>query len=218
MPHGTPASIRLCVACLLVSAASGVELVLHDLTAGLETLPAAFTFRLDDGIVTTSSDDAFDLALALSAGYLNAWSIRGSRHGLSLGLEGLASEQHYRSPSGDGVLRGLGVRLGMGYAVALNDQFTLLVGPSIDVGVAQLSHDAPLGSIDADGTWLRFGGSTRIRWRLPGRRWSLTAMGGWCTATHQLDGDGYELELEQSGLQFGIGCQWTLHTAPTRLE
>jgi len=202
---------------IALSQAQALELVLHDVTTSIESAPRDFDYTISDDLGTINGDDTFDVALELTAGLQHAWAVRGSRHGFMLGGQGVFSRALYSGDSSDGSLTGFAVRIEPAYALALTDNVILTCGFIADYGLAELKHHSSVGSANADGTWYRIGALTRLRWKLS-RRWAVSADLGYDQASYDLDGDGLAVSLDQRGMRFGLGLNWSVWTAPVRLE
>ena len=211
--------LRSMAAVLIVSAPllNAAEPTVRDLTVDIELLPAEFDFELRSSEVAVDTEDSFDQALGFALGGRYGLGWPGSPHTVVGGLQLTAGLYEY-DPS-DASYTSYGVRATLGYGYAINDRWTVLGELLAEYGIAEFkfgTSDAVSG-IALDGDYDRFGAEVRGVFEISDQ-WLTNAHLGFMVGGASLDGDGRTLEMDQSGVLFGIGLSYRLGASPQRLE
>jgi hypothetical protein len=173
------------------------ELVMTDINLGFESLPVAYDFTINDGNTQRSGSSEFDLAFALSGRAVHAFSKPGSSGAFFAGVSGLVGACTY-AEGGDYTLA-IG-RVVAGYAYAFDDRWTFEVMPWVGYGYGQLS--IPGAGISSDysvsGTIIDYGAQLGFTYALS-QSWLIGARLGWQITSADLQGDGLDVTIDQSG-------------------
>lgn len=192
------------------------ELVVRDVRAAVLVRPGDFDFALDSDLIALSGEDAFDSGTGLELGTRYSFARPGSSWGLVVGGDAAADWYTYADDQG---MASYGVRACAGLGWAISDRWTVVGEAGLGYGFADLelpaTGAAPAFSADGDGLFYDARLSAIF---FPARRWSVHAHVGWLISEYDLEGDGVELELEQSGLYAGLGLTWLFSTKPRGLE
>lgn len=200
----------------LCTSVVGAELRVADLRLGIESRPADFDFEISNDLGTVSGSDSFDSGFAVSARGLYALRRPGSAGGWLLGGEVSASWHQYDEESDFTSLRLRGMG---GYGYALSDRWAVHGLLYVGTGVASLdlADGDTYDGFTADGSLVDYGAVAGVRYELS-RHWLLEAEAGWLESDAQLEGNGYDISVQETGPTFYIGATYRFGGLPPRLE
>lgn len=211
-------ALRL-VTCLLlglaaVISAQAAEVRLADLAVIAETQPTAVDWQWDDQLGSRQGSGQLDSAVAAGVGLRWGWGMAGRPHLLTA-----STDLRWTHASWDGaVIEGAVLRVGVGYARALSDQWLVSAGPTLAFGRQRFTRTSAVsGDLSMDGTVVEAGIAAGVRWSLGGN-WSVGADAGWQIERTRLAGDGATLALAGKGLRFGVSVAFTIDPQPRLLE
>lgn len=195
---------------------AGAEPTVRDLTIDLEILPAEFDFELRSDEVAVDTDDSFDQALGLAIGGRYGFGWAGSPHTVVGGLQATLGKYEY-DPS-DATFTSYGLRATLGYGYAIGDRWTVLGEVLGEYGLAEFELSASTaGGLSLEGDYTRLGLELRGVFDISDH-WLTNAHLGYMIGSATLDGSGRTLDMDQSGILFGIGLSYRFSAAPRRLE
>lgn len=194
----------------------GSELVVRNLHADLELLPADFDYEIDDGVVNRSGSDSFDQVVGLAVGARYSFASTGDSHGFLVGGQVTVAQGAYGSV---GHLTDYGVRAEGGYGYAISDDWT--VNAVLRVGYAwatfDLTDNGQFSSASLSGSGLSYGASLGVDYQLTDR-WQISASAGWLMTSFDLSGDGVDATIDRAGFCAGLGFLYRLSNQPSPLE
>lgn len=205
-----------CLACLLPAALPAVELVVRDIRAALLVRSSDFEFELDSPTFDRSGEDSFDSGTGVEVGARYSIAPTGGAWGLVFG--GDLTADWYSYDGGDGLsMYGLRAAGGGGWAIA--DRWTLVGELGAGYAFSELTVPATTAAAEftADGSALFYDARLSCLYRVA-KRWSVHAHVGYMIASHDLEGSGVDVTVDQDGLWAGLGVTWLFSTKPTRLE
>lgn len=203
---------------LLVLAAAlahaAVEPMAADLQVAVEARPGAYDYTWDDAGSVHSGADAFERALAVSAGLRWGFGQAASPHALLLGADLVAVDE--AAPDGD--RRGVMARLVVGHAFGIRPDLTWVSEAGIASGGMLRTIDrADIMPLELSGRADELTVQSGLRWRIGGGL-GLHAAGGWLLGRDRLSGDGVILDSTRSGALWTLGLSWTFDRRPRALE
>ncbi len=192
------------------------ELVMTDINLGIESLPTAYDFTLQDGTTTRSGSNEFDYGFGLSGRAVYAFSSPGANGAFFVG--GAIALVGYTFENSGNYYVAMG-RLVGGYAYSFNDQWTGEISPWVGMGYGQMFIPGNSVSNDhnVDGTVNDYGMNIGVTYEL-NRSWLLSARVGWQIAEADLSGDGLNLNLQQSGPTVFLGVIYRFGGAPPSIR
>ncbi|MFW5845566.1 MAG: outer membrane beta-barrel protein [Planctomycetota bacterium] len=192
------------------------ELVLRDISAGIELRTAAYDFSVDGPTDDSSGSDAFDSSLALRFASVYSLAGTGRRHGPLLGGGILLEQQSF---SGGGELTTIGLQLAGGYGWALNDRVQLAAMPYVGYGMSTLALDdrSQFSAVEGDGTSFVYGLRVDCHYAI-NRRWSLAAGLGYGWTTTEIAAADVDITFEQAALHMGLALTWRWDITPPLLD
>ncbi len=192
------------------------ELVMTDITIGIESLPTAFDFTIQDGSSTTTGSSEFDVSVGLSGRAVYAFSSPGSSGAFFVG--GALALGAYRF-DGSGTYQVAMARAVAGYAYSIDDQWTVEASPWVGLGYGRM-HIPGAGisdDYDVSGKVFDFGANLGVTYALS-HSWLIGARIGWQVADANLEGDGLKLTLTQSGLTAFLGVVYRFGGTPPSIR
>lgn len=192
------------------------ELVMTDVKLGIDSLPTSFDYTIRDAGNTRSGSSEFDLGFGLGARAVYAFSSPGSNSAFFVGGELALGAYRY----GQGGTYGIGMaRAIVGYGYAFNDQWTAEIAPWYGYGQGQLH--IPGSGVSADytvnGSVIDYGARLGMTYALS-NAWLINAHVGWMVSSADLQGDGLEIELTQSGPTVFLGFIYRFGGAPPSIR
>lgn len=205
-----------CLTCLLPWALPAAELVVRDVRAAVLVRSSSFEFELDSPTFDRSGDDSFDSGTGIEVGARYSIAPTGSSWGLVFG--GDVTADWYTYDGGDGLAM-YGLRAAGGGGWALADRWTLVSELGVGYAFSEMTLPATNAAAEytADGTSLFYDARLSCLFRVH-ERWSVHAHVGYMIASHDLDGSGVNITIDQDGIWAGIGFTWLFSNKPTRLE
>ncbi len=195
---------------------SASELVMTDLNIGIESLPTAFDFTVQDGSSTRSGSSQFNSGLGLSARAVYAFSSPGSSGAFFVG--GALALGVYRYED-SGTYQVAMARAVVGYAYSLDDQWTIEVSPWAGLGYGRMRIPGNGVSDDhnVSGKVFDFGANLGVTYALS-HSWLIGARIGWQVVDANLEGDGLKLTLTQSGPTGFLGVVYRFGGTPPSIR
>ena len=192
------------------------ELVMTDINIGIESLPTAFDFTIQDGSSTTKGNSEFDISVGLSGRAVYAFSSPGSSGAFFVG--GALALGGYRFED-SGTYQVAMARAVAGYAYSIDDQWTVEVSPWVGLGYGRMH--IPGGGIgddhDVRGKVFDFGANVGVTYSLS-HSWLIGARVGWQVVDANLEGDGLTLALTQSGPTAFLGVVYRFGGTPPSIR
>lgn len=210
-------SVILIAASAAPLAAEGAELVVRDVSLGVQMQPTDFDYDLEDSTLDRSGSDSFDSGYGVVARFLYSFTGAGDRHGFLAGA-GL-SYATYAYGSGGG-LDTYGGDVAGGYGFALTDKlfFTGLARLGLGYSHLELPADSSQPSFTADGGYLGYGAELGAGFAVT-ERWVIAAEVGYRMDSHLMSGShDTDVTLDVAGLTAAFTVSWRLSAAPWRLE
>jgi hypothetical protein len=195
---------------------SASELVMTDLNLGIESLPTAFDFTIQDGSSTRSGSGQFDSGLGLSGRAVYAFSSPGSSGAFFVG--GALALGGYRFED-SGTYQVAMARAVAGYAYSIDDEWTIEVSPWAGVGYGRM-HIPGNGVSDdhnVSGKVFDFGANLGVTYALS-HSWLIGARIGWQVVDANMEGDGLKLTLTQSGPTAFLGVVYRFGGTPPSIR
>lgn len=187
-----------------------------DIAIGIESLPTAFDFTIQDGASTTKGSSEFDLSLGLSGRAVYAFSSPGSSGAFFVG--GALALGAYRFEN-SGTYQVAMARAVAGYAYSIDDQWTVEASPWVGLGYGRMHIPGAGISDDHDvsGNVFDFGANLGVTYALS-HSWLIGARIGWQVADANLEGDGLKLTLTQSGPTAFLGVVYRFGGTPPSIR
>jgi hypothetical protein len=200
----------------LASPISASELVMTDLNLGIESLPTAYDFTLQDGTSSRSGSSEFDYGFGLSGRAVYAFSSPGANGAFFIGGALALGAYTYENSGTYNVAMG---RFVGGYAYSFDDQWTAEVSPWAGLGYGKMF--IPGNSISSDhqvaGQVYDYGIHVGVTYAMS-RSWLMSARVGWQIAEADLSGEGLDLNLQQSGPTAFLGVIYRFGGAPPSIR
>ncbi len=201
---------------LFGSWASASELVVRNLHADLELLPADFDYEIDDGVVNRSGSDSFDQVIGLAIGARYSFASTGDSHGFLVGAQVTVAQGAY---DGVGNLTDYGLRAEGGYGYALSDKWTIsgVLRAGYSWSTFDLTGNDVFSAVSLSGSGFSYGAALGVDYQLTDR-WQISAAVGYLVTNFDLSGDGVDATIDRAGLSAGIGFLYRLSNQPSPLE
>lgn len=182
-------------------AADGVVLAF-----ALESLPTDYDYTIRDGAIVSEGSESFDLGIGATAG-IRLDAALGIHTTTSFALD--LALGNYSTSGGDRFLTGIG-RVVLGYSYRLDSAWSVGVEGWFGAGLGRFDIAGVAGAPDAQvgGPIIEFGARLVTDYALGGG-WYARGGIGWQGDQSQLDGDGLEVDLTQSGPVALIGLGWS---------
>ncbi len=202
---------------LLLSAPLGAaELVVRDLSAGIELLPTGFTYTLTDPTGSRTGQDSFSSGYGAFVG--SVWSIAGPGDSSGFLLGGDLTYATYAYTNG-GAYTTYGGRLLGGYAYAISDRWTLsaVVDAGAGSGTFNIVGTSAFKNYTANGLYYsyaaRLGASFAVNDSL-----LVDVDAGYRNTQSNLSAGGTDLTLTGTGICAAIGFRYRFSSSPSPLE
>ena len=195
---------------------SASEVVMTDLNLGIESLPTAFAFTIQDGSSTRTGSGEFDLGVGLSGRAVYAFSSPGSSGAFFVG--GALALGGYRFEDG-GTYQVAMARVVAGYAYSIDDEWTVEISPWAGLGYGRMHIPGNAVSDDHDvsGKVFDFGANLGVTYALS-HSWLIGAQIGWQIVDANMAGDGLKLTLTQSGPTGFLGVVYRFGGTPPSIR
>lgn len=192
------------------------ELVVRNLHADIELLPADFDYEIDDGVLTRSGSDSFDQVVGLAVGARYSFAGTGDSHGFLLGGQVTVAQGAYGSV---GNLTDFGVRIEGGYGYALSDSWTVNLLLRVGYGWAtfDMTDNENFSAVSLSGTGLTYGAALGVDY-VVSDRWQISVTGGYQTTSYELSGSGVDATVDRAGFSASLGFLYRLSNQPSPLE
>jgi hypothetical protein len=202
---------------LLAAAPAGAaELVVRDLSLGLELVPTGFSYQLTDPTGTRSGTDAFSSGYGAFLG--SVWSIAGPGDSGGFLLGGELTYDKFAYTNGGGYTT-YGARVLGGYAYALSDRWTLqaLADVGLGAGSLQLEGKSAFSSYTANGLYYSYAARLGVSFSVND---SVLIDGdvGYRGITSSLSAGSTDLKLTSTGMCASLGLRWRFSSSPAPLE
>jgi hypothetical protein len=212
--------IRLVAAAALpvVAAAPllGAELVVRDLSLGLELQPTSFTYKLKDATGTRSGNDSFSSGYGAFLG--TRWSFAGPGDSGGFLIGGEITYDQFTYVNG-GAYTTYGGRLLGGYGFALSDRWSLegLVDAGAGAGSFNVKGRAAFSSYTATGLYYSYAARLGVSFAVT-ERLLIDADAGYRFNTSNLTAGSTKVTLTGSGLCAALGLRYRFSNSPAPLE
>lgn len=220
LPRHAARPSLMCLAALLATPAvpelAAAELVVRNLSADLELLPADFDYELDDGVVSRSGSDSFDQVIGLAVGARYSFAGTGDSHGFLVGGQVTVAQGAYGSV---GHLTDYGVRIEGGYGYALSDSWmlNLLLRGGYGWATFDLTDNDNFSAVSLSGSGITYGAVVGVDY-VVSDRWQISVAGGWQTTSYDLSGSGVDATVDREGFCASLGFLYRLSNQPSPLE
>lgn len=206
----------LMVAPLLAPAVAASELVVRNLYADLELLPADFDYEIDDGVLTRSGSDSFDQVIGLAVGARYSFAGTGDSHGFLLGGQVTVAQGAYGSV---GNLTDYGVRIEGGYGYALSDSWmvNLLLRGGYGWATFDMTDNENFSAVSLSGAGMTYGAALGVDY-VVSDSWQISVTGGYQTTSYELSGSGVDATVDRAGFSASLGFLYRLSNQPSPLE
>lgn len=196
--------------------AAAAELVVRNLYADLEMLPADFDYEIDDGVLTRSGSDSFDQVIGLAVGARYSFAGTGDSHGFLIGAQVTVAQGAY---DGIGNLTDYGVRVEGGYGYAINDSWVvnLLLRGGYGWATFDITDNDNFSAVSLSGTGLTYGAAIGIDY-VVSDRWQVSATAGYQITSYDLSGGGVDATVDRAGFCASLGFLYRLSNQPSPLE
>jgi len=201
---------------VLAPTVAAAELVVRNLYADLEMLPADFDYELDDGVLKRSGSDSFDQVIGLAVGARYSFAGTGDSHGFLIGGQVTVAQGAYDRV---GNLTDYGVRIEGGYGYALNDSWmvNLLLRGGYGWATFDITDNDNFSAVSLSGTGMTYGAGIGVDYVMSDR-WQISATVGYQTTTYELSGNGVDATIDRAGFCAGLGFLYRLSNQPSPLE
>jgi hypothetical protein len=200
----------------LVGQARSAELVVRDLSLGLELQPTSFSYQLKDPNGTRSGNDSFSSGYGAYLGSM--WSIAGpgDSGGFLVGGELVYDRFAYANGGSE---TAYGARLLGGYAYALSDRWGLYGIVDAGAGSASLSLNGHLAfsTYRANGLYYSYAARVGISFAVTDRM-IIDGDAGYRTNSDNLSAGNTKVSITSSGLCASVGFRYRFSNSPAPLE
>lgn len=206
----------LLTAASLLSSLGAAELSVADLRLGLDLRPTDFDFEASNQLGTVSGSDSFDTGFGASLRGLYGFGRPGAALGLVVGGEVTTSWHQY---DGDSDYRTYGMRAlaGIEYHATENWAFDLLGYGGFGYAEFEVADNELFDGFTSDGYLGEYGLLLGSQYRLS-RHWLVQAELGWTQHSAELEGDAFDITLEQFGPTAFLGFSYRFGGLPPALE
>jgi hypothetical protein len=208
---------RAAITLTVAAAMPAAELVIRDLSLGLESLPTAFAYEVKDPVSRRSGNDAFTSAYGLMLGGTYSFTGPGQEYGPLAAID--LNYSTYGYP--DGSMGAYGLRLGGGYGWAVNDQVQVSALVRFGAGMANLDFptNSMFNSFSAGGIYIAYGLDLRASYVLTDHI-LITGEAGYLSSNFALRSSAQDVDvvLKPAGFRLGLGVSYRLSVMPWRLD
>ncbi|MBA3698358.1 MAG: outer membrane beta-barrel protein [Planctomycetes bacterium] len=221
LPRHVARPLLTCLGVFLVAPAlipelAAAELVVRNLYADLELLPADFDYELDDGVLTRSGSDSFDQVIGLAVGARYSFASTGDSHGFLIGGQVTVAQGTYGSV---GHLTDYGLRVEGGYGYAISDSWmlNLLLRGGYGWATFDMTDNVNFSAVSLSGSGITYGAAVGLDY-VVSDNWQISVSGGWQTTSYDLSGAGVDATVDRAGFCASLGFLYRLSNQPSPLE